>query len=58
MSCFSYYVLCFFSYKIRDQEDRAGSAQREAVGTWDCREGASAGERGRVINMVQIFIHM
>jgi hypothetical protein len=28
MSCFSYYLLCFFFYKIREKEGRTSSAQR------------------------------
>jgi hypothetical protein len=28
MPCFSYYLLCFFLYKIREQEGRTGSAWR------------------------------
>jgi hypothetical protein len=27
MPCFYYYLLCFFFYKIKEQEGRTGSAQ-------------------------------
>jgi hypothetical protein len=29
MSCLSYYLLCFFSYKIGEKEGGIGSAQRQ-----------------------------
>jgi hypothetical protein len=38
--CFSYYPLCFFFNKIREQEGRTGSAQR-------VRAGARGGEGQR-----------
>jgi hypothetical protein len=46
-SCFSFYLLLFLFYKIREQEGGTGSA----LG-W---EGAGGGERGRRMNMVQIM---
>jgi hypothetical protein len=30
--CFSYYVLCFFFYKIREQESKTGSSPRQLPG--------------------------
>jgi hypothetical protein len=32
MSCFSYYLLCFFFYKTGEQEGRTGSAWRWGEG--------------------------
>jgi hypothetical protein len=51
--CFSYYLLWFFFYKIREQEGRTGSAWgRVGVGTIGGEDGR---ERCRRINMVQII---
>jgi hypothetical protein len=54
-SCFSFYLLSFFFYKIREQKSRTGSA-------WECvlqclapMERGDGGKRGRKINMVQIM---
>jgi hypothetical protein len=32
MPCFSYYLLCFFFYKIKEQESGRGSAWRRGSG--------------------------
>jgi hypothetical protein len=51
MSCFSFYLLCFFFYKIGEQEGRTGSDQgSEGWHRWD---GGGGRERGRRMNMVQ-----
>jgi hypothetical protein len=46
MPCFSYYLLCFFCYKIREQKGGTGSAQRWGLGggwhQWE-REEAEKG---------------
>jgi hypothetical protein len=49
----SLYLLCFFFYKIREQEGGTGSAQKGAVGT--SRRGVEVGKGGRRMNMVQIM---
>jgi hypothetical protein len=46
--CFYYYLLCFFFYKIREQDNATGSAQR-----WG-RGGDAMGE-GRREEVVQII---
>jgi hypothetical protein len=51
MPCFSFYLLCFFFYKTREQKGEIGSAWGEG-GTSGREEGS--GEMGRRINMVQI----
>jgi hypothetical protein len=43
ISCSSFYLLCFFSYKIGEQEARIGSAQEEGLvlvggGRWQGKE--------------------
>jgi hypothetical protein len=51
MSCFSFYLLCFFFYKIGEQEGRTGSAQ--GVGAVGAGGRGGVRERGRRVNMVQ-----
>jgi hypothetical protein len=49
MSSFSFYLLCFFFYKIgeqREEQDRC---------SWHCWEGGGGGERGGRVNTVQIM---
>jgi hypothetical protein len=41
--CFSYYLLCFFFYKIREQEHRSGSAWKGRE-LWHQWEGGGGGE--------------
>jgi hypothetical protein len=53
MSCFSFYLLYFFFYKIREQEGRTGSAEVGGVGT--SKRGKVMGERGRRMNFVQML---
>jgi hypothetical protein len=48
-SCFSFYLLCFFFYKIREQEGRTGLGEG-----WHSWKGRGGGERGRRMNTVQI----
>jgi hypothetical protein len=50
--CFCNYVLCFFFYKIREQEGGTGSTLGEGWHQW---KGGDGGERGRRVNMVQIM---
>jgi hypothetical protein len=51
-SCFSYYIICFFFYKIGAQEGRTGSAQE--VGGWHWGREEVTG-KGRRMNIVQIM---
>jgi hypothetical protein len=53
MPCFSFYLLCFFFYKIREQEGRTCSAQGEG-GRLAPVGGGGNGEKGRRMNTVQI----
>jgi hypothetical protein len=55
MPCFSYYLLCFFFYKIREQEDRSSSAQGVCWGVGTSGRGERGGGRERRTNMVQIM---
>jgi hypothetical protein len=52
MACFSYYLLYFLFYKIREEECRIGS---EGVGSWHQWERGGGREKGRRMNMVQIM---
>jgi hypothetical protein len=54
MSHFSFYVLCFFFYKVGEQEGRTGSG----VGSSAPVGGRRWHERFRRMNMVQTCIHM
>jgi hypothetical protein len=38
-SCFSYHLLCFFFYKIREQEGESGSARRQRGWGWVVERG-------------------
>jgi hypothetical protein len=51
-SCFSFYLLWFFFYKIGEQEVRKCSAW--VVGCWHQWEGEGGRENGKRINTVQI----
>jgi hypothetical protein len=52
MPCFSFYLLCYFFYKIGEQEGRTGSAQGLGV-------GGDGRERGRRMNMVKtMYTHV
>jgi hypothetical protein len=51
ISCFSFYLLSFFFYKIGIQEGRIGSG----VGGLAQWEGVGVGEMGRRMNMAQIM---
>jgi hypothetical protein len=44
--CFSLYLLCFFFYKIREQQEETGSAQEGGVSTSGRREEAGKGVEG------------
>jgi hypothetical protein len=52
MSCFLFYLLCFFFYKIGEQEGGTGSIQGVGVGSWHQWRGGGE-ERGRRMNIMQ-----
>jgi hypothetical protein len=51
--CFSFYLLSFFLYKIREQEAGTSPARGMRVANWFQWRGAGKG--GRRVNMVQIL---
>jgi hypothetical protein len=56
MSCISFYLLCFFFYKIGEQEGRTGSPGGTGggeCGTVGISEEGDDGERDRRMSMVQ-----
>jgi hypothetical protein len=55
MACFSFYLFCFFSYKIGEQEDRTNPAQEEVLGPVGV--GEVLGKKGRRVNTVQKNLH-
>jgi hypothetical protein len=55
LPCFSYYLLCIFFYKIREQEGGTGSAHGRGKECWHWGEGGGGGERGRKMNRVQMM---
>jgi hypothetical protein len=57
MSCFSFYLLFVFFYKIREQEETVSALGWGKERGWHwCEEGC--GERGRRMNMCKQSIHM
>jgi hypothetical protein len=50
---FSFYLLPFFFYKIREQEGRIGPALGRQVGRYFLWEGEVARKRGRRVTTVQ-----
>jgi hypothetical protein len=53
--CFSFYILCFFFYKIREQEGGKVSAQGRGAVVGTSGRGGDGGERGRRMNTIQIM---